>query len=643
MNAFRRWTLAFVLLLAAAAPASAVERIVEFISDVQVQRNGDLVVVETIRVEAEGNVIRRGIFRDFPTVYRRRDGTMVEVGFQLQSVTRNGAAENSAIERLSNGLRIRIGSADRTVPRGQHTYVIRYRTTRQVGFFDGYDELYWNATGTGWVFPIDSAEARITLPEKVAFRRTAVYTGLQDALGRDATVVEQQPGRIVFRTTRPLPARNGLTVAAAWQKGVIEPPSAGRLAQFWLEDNLALAATVLGLMLLLAYYAYAWLRVGRDPPAGTIIPLFAPPDGISPAAARYVERMSFDNQCFTAAIINLGVNGHLQIVEKDGETTLKKLSGGKPVAREEETVMSKLFPGKKSQSLRLDPANHGLIGRARSALGSTLTKSYLGTQFVNNYGWSSLGALLMTVVIVLVLFLVGSGNQNPMLGILMLIGIFGVPLVAVAAAMAFVGWQRIGSGPWRLIFGLILAALVAGAAIYLTSTQMPGTANLVLTGALLAMAVLAGIGFAWLKAPSRSGRKTMDQIEGFREYLGVAEEDRLNALNPPDKTPELFERFLPYAVALDCQNAWAKKFAGVLAAAGTAATAAATTWYVGSRDWSNDPVSFADHLGSDLSSTIASSATAPGSTDSGGSGSGGGSSGGGSSGGGGGGGGGGGW
>ncbi len=94
----------------------------------------------------------------------------------------------------------------------------------------------------------------------------------------------------------------------------------------------------------------------------------------------------------------------------------------------------------------------------------------------------------------------------------------------------------------------------------------------------------------------------MDQIEGFREYLGVAEEDRLNALNPPEKTPELFERFLPYAVALDCQNAWAAKFAGVLAAAGTAA--AATSWYVGSRDWSSDPVSFADHLGSDLSQTI---------------------------------------
>ena len=60
---------------------------------------------------------------------------------------------------------------------------------------------------------------------------------------------------------------------------------------------------------MLAYYAFAWLRVGRDPPAGTIIPLFGPPDGMSPAAARYVDRMSFDNHCFTAAIINLGVKG----------------------------------------------------------------------------------------------------------------------------------------------------------------------------------------------------------------------------------------------------------------------------------------------------------------------------------------------
>ena len=206
------------------------------------------------------------------------------------------------------------------------------------------------------------------------------------------------------------------------------------------------------------------------------------------------------------------------------------------------------------------------------------------------------------------------------------------------AAMIFYGWQQVRrNGRDCSSSVLILLGLAVGVGMFAMWYNAPGIANLFLLGALFACGAIVGLGFPLLKAPSRSGRKIMDQIEGFREYLGVAEEDRLNALNPPEKTPELFERFLPYAVALDCQNAWAAKFAGVLAAAGTAA--AATAWYVGSRDWSSDPVSFADHLGSDLSQTISSSSTAPGSS----SGGGGGSSGGGSSGGGGGGGGGGGW
>jgi uncharacterized membrane protein len=136
-----------------------------------------------------------------------------------------------------------------------------------------------------------------------------------------------------------------------------------------------------------------------------------------------------------------------------------------------------------------------------------------------------------------------------------------------------------------------------------------------------------------MKAHTVHGRKVVDQIEGFRQYLGVAEEARLEALNPPNKTPELFERFLPYAIALDVENHWAKRFAGVLAAA--AAAGATSSWYSGSSDWGSNPTGLAHHLGSGLTSTISSAATAPGSSS--------GSGGGGFSGGGGGGGGGGGW
>jgi uncharacterized membrane protein len=243
--------------------------------------------------------------------------------------------------------------------------------------------------------------------------------------------------------------------------------------------------------------------------------------------------------------------------------------------------------------------------------------------------------LIAIAIVIAVLFVAPDGQQ----GLLVIETLIGVPLFMIAAAMMYYGWQRFERGRWLLISGVIMAAVVAVVTMLFVWAARPGIANLVLTGAILAIGAIAAVGFPWLKAPSRSGRKIMDNIEGFREYLSVAEEDRLNALNPPEKTPELFEKFLPYAVALDCQNAWAKKFAGVLAAAAAGATAATATWYVGNSDWANDPVSFADHLGSDLSSTIASSSTAPGSSGGGGGGSGGG----GSSGGGGGGGGGGGW
>jgi hypothetical protein len=273
----RRIVLALVVAVAAAAPAQALEHILRFVSDVAVERNGDLAVTETIQVQAEGNQIRRGILRDFPTTYARPDGGRVVVGFEVQSVTRDGAEENWTTEPLSNGVRVRIGRAEVNLPPGQHEYVIRYRTTRQIGFFSDHDALYWNATGTGWTFAIDSAEARITLPEAVPFGETALYTGPQGATGKDAAIVEQRPGHIVFRTTRPLPAGNGLTVAAAWPKGVVEPPTAGQQTGWWLEDNITGVAAGAGLAGVLVFYAFAWVRFGRDPPRGTIIPLFGPP------------------------------------------------------------------------------------------------------------------------------------------------------------------------------------------------------------------------------------------------------------------------------------------------------------------------------------------------------------------------------
>ena len=125
-----------------------------------IQADGALDVTERITVRAEGSQIRRGIYRDFPTRYRDRYGNRVVVDLKVLGVQRNGEAEPWFTETADNGVRINTGNDDFLPVPAEHTFTLRYRTTRQLGFFADHDELYWNAIGTGWAFPIDAGTCR---------------------------------------------------------------------------------------------------------------------------------------------------------------------------------------------------------------------------------------------------------------------------------------------------------------------------------------------------------------------------------------------------------------------------------------------------------------------------------------------------
>ena len=145
----------------------------------------------------------------------------------------------------------------------------------------------------------------------------------------------------------------------------------------------------------------------------------------------------------------------------------------------------------------------------------------------------------------------------------------------------------------------------------------------------------------WLPAYSATGRKLEDEIEGLRQYLGVAERDELARQKAPPKTVEEFSRFLPYAVALDVEKTWADRFAIALGSAALAQ--AVSTWYLDSGSRSGFSIGSFTSSVSSLGETIAAASTPPGSSSGSGFSDSGGGGGGGSSGGGGGGGGGSGW
>src|SRR5439155_26445273 len=110
-------------------------------------------------------------------------------------------------------------------------------------------------------------------------------------------------------TTRRLDPGEGFTVAVAFRKGVLTPPSSAENATNFISDNIGMLAVVLSIAAVLLYYLYAWSRVDRDPPAGTIVPLFAPPAGLGPGGVRYVRREGFDDRTFAASLVGLAVKG----------------------------------------------------------------------------------------------------------------------------------------------------------------------------------------------------------------------------------------------------------------------------------------------------------------------------------------------
>jgi uncharacterized membrane protein YgcG len=318
-----------------------------------------------------------------------------------------------------------------------------------------------------------------------------------------------------------------------------------------------------------------------------IIPEYQMPKGQSAASMRYLLRMGYDNECFGAGILSLAVKGYLRIEQESGILGIGKTftlireappaSGGKPLTADETALLTQLFV--RGDTLVLKQENHATVRGARATHETSITSQYKSGFFKINGGWHFLG-IMLSILLVLVSLTWPGESRWP-------------------------AWYFTTVAGWVALIAALLGVLSNGV-------------------------------FGWLlKAPTVAGRAAMDQIEGFKMYLDVAEGEELKRITapPPKMTPQLYESYLPAALALGVEQRWAEKFARVLE---IEQPDYHPTWYAGANAFNAASIgNFSSQLGSSLSSAISSASTAPGSRSGGG--------GGGSSGGGGGGGGGGGW
>jgi hypothetical protein len=367
------------------------------------------------------------------------------------------------------------------------------------------------------------------------------------------------------------------------------------------------------------------------------MPIYTPPDNLSPAAMRFMAEMGYDDKVFAAAVIDMAVKGHLTLSEANGNYTLVKKDGsGTKLSPDEQRMAAQIF--RSATSVELERRNHMVIGAAKNALKTSLTLAFEKTHFVNNRRAFLTGVIISAAAAAASFFSALDQGDVIFMGIWLTGWSIGVVFLATLVTKL---WQQVFSGARSL--GTKVGSL--GAAVFMTLFALPFFAAEVFVLVTLARSspalallpvILAAVNILFyhlLKAPTLLGRRVLDRIEGFKLFLSATEKDRLQRMLPADHTPETYEKYLPYALALGVEQQWSEQFADVLSRASRpeGGTGYHPHWYSGSSWDSSRMGGFAASVGSALSSAISSASTAPGSSSGGG---GGGSSGGGGGGGG---------
>jgi uncharacterized membrane protein len=482
----------------------SIENIQNFEADISISKNGLLSVVETITYNF-GPEQKHGIFRYVPKVYKdstRGINTAYKLRLKVTGVTdENGQAYKYEVSTKNNSLYIKIGDANSYVT-GVKTYRIAYTAERAISFFEDHDELYWNVLGNDWNVPVGKVTARVSLPEKTDLSKvnTTCYTGPAGYTEKNCVSENEDSGSaktILFSSTKRFLPLEGLTIVVGFPKGIVAMPA--KATRFWwfVIDNWMLAVPPISFVVMFLL----WRRYGQDMKGkGVVVAEYEPPQKLSPLEVGGVVKQKVVYGDFPSLIIDLAVRGFVKIKYIDKsypkDYELVKLKDASALMSEDE---KNLF-------------------EALFKTGDSVKLSSLKDFYKNIYDLIDKVYVTLTTK--------GYFEKNPwkvrrkyyIAGILMgFLGMVFLPIVGDDLSFITLG-----------------SFFLSGFIIILFGKFMPRFSKL--------------------------GIETRDKIKGFKLFLSVTEKDRLAFHNAPEKKPELFERYLPYAMVLGVEKEWAKQF-----------------------------------------------------------------------------------
>lgn len=451
-----------------------------------------------------------GIERAIPLKYKDSD-----LDLNILSVTDEADSPRPYRTYESDGhLVLRIGDPDKYV-HGTTIYKISYEATNVITFYDGHDELFWDVNGTGWLQPMTKVIAQVHIPAELSAarqNRQECFTGVFGSTAQDCTIqIRDEDGEdeiLIFEASNLGPSENLSFVLGFEPDTFYENPWPARLR----IAGLVLSALIP--LVTITKMSRRWYRFGRDPAGrGVIVPQYVPPKGLGVLELDTVMNEKFRNQALSAALIEAAVNKVLVIHEikkgkKKSDYMLELVKPTNQLTGHQKTLLEALFGKNADKSSRVN------ISDQANKLYSTANK--LQKQLPKELAVS------------------GYFRTNPRLERGKYIG-GGIGLIFIGFFILFLSY-------WPLTVSLILSGLI----LLVFSGTMP--------------------------AKTLKGVEIKDHLLGLKDYMSLAEAERLRFLQSPEgvrqygdpkdeKTKlKLFETLLPYAMLFGMEKDWIKQF-----------------------------------------------------------------------------------
>jgi len=493
------------------AISASAEEIADFEIELQINKDASINVKEIIKYDFE-SLQRHGIYRLIPIKYKARGGNYNLRISDIKVFDESNQPYKYKISYPGSNVEIKIGDANIYVT-GKHTYIIEYTIKRAINYFTDYDELYWNATGTEWEVPINNAQVLISLPRAVDIDNimTDCFSGSKgsDQECQNISLIKNENGLIeqIKFSESDLNPLQGLTTVISLPKGLVPKISFTKNLQYILIDNWIL---IIPLIVFIICFNY-WYKRGRDPKGrGTIIAQFDPPDKLSPAEVGTVYDAKTHGRDISAEIINLAIKGYLKINRQEKGKVFKKTDYE--------------FIKLKNVDNKLNEIEQNIMEGLFELHGEkdTVKLSYLRNKFYRDF--EAISNIIWNNV---------ANNKY-----------FAKNYKTAGSSLIIIGF-------------VIIFSSISALALFINLNALYLFASIIISAVII---IIFGI---FMPKRTKKGALAKEYILGLKEYLTVAEKDRLKFHNAPDKNPQEFERLLPYAIVLGVENEWAKQFADI--------------------------------------------------------------------------------